>query len=228
MISDERIMGFVEGEGCFSIGIQKYIDRRPRKTAGKRSNIKRPFLFRVLPLFQLTIREADRRILNEIKETLGFGSIYTQKRAKKSKTQQDVSIYYADGVTLGKKVREFFQKQRFYTRKGHDFQLWCQCLELMEKKKHLTKKGPLKICRIRDQMNFRRTKNKWSTDEIEKIWDAKPLHQTAHFDEKQASLIHNSEVDLKKWLLPSQGNSKKAISVSKVACNGAESPKERE
>jgi len=31
MISEERIMDFVEGEGCFSITIQRVIDRRPRK-----------------------------------------------------------------------------------------------------------------------------------------------------------------------------------------------------
>jgi len=222
LISDERIMGFVEGEGCFSIGIQKYIDRKPRKGRG-RSKIKRPFLFRVLPTFRLTICDKDRQILEEIKETFGFGKIYVQKRELKSKRQQDIAIYYAESLKDCQEIRKFFQRQRFYTRKAKDFELWCQCLEIVEKKRHLTKKGLLELCRLRDQMNFRRTKSKWTVEEIERIIDAKPIHQTAHFDEKQAQLIHNGKVDLEKWLLPSQGNSKKSRFVAAVAQNGAES-----
>ena len=220
-------MGLVEGEGCFSIGIQKYIDRRPRKT-GKRSNIKRPYLFRVIPNFRVTICKADSQILEEVKETFGFGQIYTQKRAAKSKTEQDVCQYYVQSVADCQKTRDFFQRQRFYTRKGEDFQLWCKCLEIIEKKEHLTRTGLLEICRIRDQMNFRKTKNKWTVEEIETILNAKPIHQTAHFDEKQASLIHNSKVDLHKWLSHNQGNSKKSRFTAQATENGSEPPETSE
>lgn len=205
MISEERIMGFVEGEGCFSIGIGKYIDRRSRKGRG-RFNIKNPRLFRVNPSFRITLCREDRQILEEIKETLGFGKIYTQKRSLKYPEKQDVDQYYAQGFESCQKAKDFFQRQKFYTRKGKDFQLWCQALEILKSDKKLKKEDILEICKLRDQMNFRKTKNKRSTKEIEQILNAKPIHQTAYFNEKQAELIHNNNLDLKSWLAKKPGN----------------------
>jgi len=209
-------MGFVEGEGCFSITIQRCIDRRPRKGTA-RFNIKRPLLFRAYPCFRATICEADRQILDELRETLGVGQIYIQKRALKKSTAQNVAYYYAEGVKECLVVKEFFQRQRFYTRKGDSFRLWCQALEIILSGKHLEKEGLLEICRIRDQMNFRKTKSKWRADEIEKILDAKPIHNPAHFNEKQQELIHNTNLDLADWLKPRRGNCMKGKPVTPAA-----------
>ena len=216
MISEERIMGFVEGEGCFSIAIQRHIDRTPRK-CGWKYNIKRPFLFEVMPSFRLTICEADRQILEEVRETLGIGQIYVQKRSLEGKGEQNIAHYYAEGLKQCLLVREFFQKQKFYTRKGKNFQLWCKCLEIVESGRHLEKEGLLEICGIRDQMNYRSTKRKWGAEEIEKILDAKPIHQTAHFNEKQENSIHNENMALKEWLRPRQGNSMKGKPILDLA-----------
>ena len=208
MISEERIMGFVEGEGCFSITIQRYIDRKPRKGT-KRNKIKRPFLFKIIPTFRVTISEQDREILDEIKETLGFGQIYTQKRSLKDPRNKDVTHYYAQGIGECLKTKDFFLRQKFYTNKGKDFQLWCQALQIIKSGKHLEKQGILEICDIRDKMNKRASKGKWSKEEIERILDEKPIHAEAHFTEKQARLIHNNNVDLEAWIKPRQGNHKK-------------------
>ena len=208
MISDERIMGFVEGEGCFCIGIQKNIDRKPRKT-GRKSKIKRLALFRVNPSFRVAISEADNKILNEIKETLGFGQIYTQNRSAKNFLNQNVSYYYAQGHQEAKKVRDFFSKQRFYTRKKKDFELWCKCLEIIESGRHLEYGGLLEICELRDQMNHKKNKSKRSTEEIKRILQEKPEHILAHSHQKQQTLIHNKVVADADWLLPRRGNYKK-------------------
>ena len=80
MISDERIMGFVEGEGCFSIFIQKDIDRRLRKT-GRKNNRKSPSMgFRINPSFRVTQVKEDCQILYRIKKTLGVGKVYSETR----------------------------------------------------------------------------------------------------------------------------------------------------
>lgn len=223
MISAERIMGFVEGEGCFSIGIGKYIDRKPRK-GGRRCNIKQPHLFRVNPSFRLTICAADRQILEEVKNTLGVGQIYEQKRALQDQKQQNIAHYYTGGLNECLRVKEFFQGQKFYTRKGHDFQLWCQCLEIIQSGRHLEKEGILALCDIRDQMNYRKTKRKRSREEIEQILDLKPLHQTAYFDEKQQKLLHNQNFDLGGWLLPKRGNCIKGRANSEMAQNNKKTP----
>jgi hypothetical protein len=216
MISEERIMGFVEGEGCFSITIQRVIDRRPRKR-DKPSNIKRPYLFTIKPTFRMTISARDRQILEEARETLGFGQIYVQERSQKDPKCKDVAHYYAQGLKECLAAKDFFQRQTFYTKKGKDFELWCKALEIIKSGSHLEKAGILEICGIRDKMNKRASKGKWSAEAVEKILDAKPIHQTAHFDEKQEKLLHNENFDLQAWLKRKQGNSMKGKPELEVA-----------
>ena len=214
MLSKDYILGFVEGGGCFSIAIGKNIDRRERKV-GRKNNIKNPYLFTVRPSFRITNSASNRKVLEEIKETLGFGQIYTQER--NNNRSQTVAYFYTKSVAECQKAKEFFSGLEFRTTKGKDFALWCQGLELIQQGKHLKKEGLLEVCRLRDQMNFRPTKNKWSTEEIKRILDEKPNHFVAHEAPEQAPLIHNSETHFSPWLEKNQGNSKpnKFVAVSK-------------
>lgn len=213
MLSTDYVLGFVEGEGCFSIPIGRNIDRKPRKNPGKRLNIKNPFLFQIKPTFRITQVEANMGVLGEIKETLGFGHIYVQNRGATNSSIQNSAHFYTGSLAEAFKVKEYFQKLAFRTSKGKDFALWCQCIELIAQGKHKTKEGILEICRLRDQMNFRPTKGKWSLEEVQRILEEKPIHQVAHFDANQQQLIHNKEgshFDVGAWLVPGQGNSKKS------------------
>lgn len=189
MISAERIMGFVEGEGCFSIGIRRVIDRKPRKL-GRKYNIKKPDLLRVVPSFRVTIREADNKILWEIKETLGIGQVYTQKRMP---PQENISQYYTRSLEDCAKVRQFFEQHAFYTRKGQDFQLWCQCLNIINSGRHLTEKGLREILELRAKMNHRENKKKRTQEELLNILKEKPEHIVAHMEEKEVNIIHNNK-----------------------------------
>ena len=157
MISDERIMGFVEGEGCFSIGFQRYVDQRPRKRKWrkKRNHIKNPYIWKVCPSFRIACVNQDRTILEEIMEKLGVGKIHLYKRSEETQNYRDIAHYYVQTFSELLKVKEFFEKQRFYITKGQDFQKWAQCLEMMQRKEHLTPEGLLKICELREQMNTR-------------------------------------------------------------------------
>ena len=215
MISEERIMGFVEGEGCFSIGIQKYIDRKPRKTS-KRWGHTNAHLFRAAASFRIALTEEDRPVLEEIRKTLGIGQIYVQKSALKNSRLHNSAHYYVESLKDCQTAKEFFQRQKFYTKKGKDFRLWCQVLELIQNKAYYKKEGLLEICRIRDQMNYLKTKNKRSTKEIEEILNQKPLHLMSHFDENQEKLIHNKNFNQKAWLAPKQGNHIKGRAEAKV------------
>ena len=211
MLSKDYILGFVEGEGCFSIAISRNIDRKPRKNVGKQNKIKNPFLIRVSPSFRVTNIEANRRVLEEIKDALGVGSIYCQDRGKLSLTQQKVAYFYTRSFDDCLKVRDYFKELSFVTKKGQDFILWSKCLELIVQGKHRTNEGILEICALRDQMNYRPTKNKWTIEEVRKVLEEKPLHFSAHFDPNQQQLIHNKsnpDFNQKEWLAPKQGNSK--------------------
>jgi len=137
----------------------------------------------------------------------GVGHVYTTNR-EDTKTDRNIVQYRVQGVKDCLKVRDFFTPLTFETPKGEDFKLWSNCLDLMEKGEHLTNEGLLKICELRDKMNFRKTKNKWSTEEILKVLEEKPLHVAAHFDAKQQQLIHNNIGAQDSWLTLKQGNSK--------------------
>jgi len=220
MLSKDYVLGFVEGEGCFSITIGKNIDRRPRlgKWKAKKKN---PFLFVVKPTFRVTNVETNINLLHNLKDIFGCGSIYTQKRGEKNHSVSNVSYFYTRSLAEALKVKEYFSVLTFQTSKGKDFVLWCKCLDIISSGRHLTKEGLLEICRLRDQMNYRPTKNKWTTEEIERILNEKPVHILAQNDPKQAQLQHNnlapnsSLFDMAQWFESKQGNSKQNHSVLK-------------
>ena len=196
MISDDYIMGFVEGEGCFSITIQKEIDRKPRK-GNRRAKWKKPALgIRVKPTFRITAVEDEKGILYEIKEKFGFGEVYTQKRTGNSK---NASHYYVQSMKDLEEAVKFFKGREFHTSKGHSFRLWLECLEIIKSKGHLTREGLLRICELRDQMNLRiGGKKARDVKLIAKILELQPSHIEAHA--KQTHILHNTiPIGFEKW-----------------------------
>jgi len=206
MISDDYIMGFVEGEGCFSIAIGKDIDRKPRK-GGKKAAWKKPALgIRVKPTFRVTAAEDENAVLYAIKERFGIGSIYTQQRkGNSSRNKRPVTHYYVQSFKDLQIIEDFFKNKTFYTSKGNSFKLWQECLEIIKNKGHLTKEGLLRICELRDKMNPRLGgKNSRTADIIKNILEIKPEHIEVHA--KQAQLIHNpNQLDITKWHRKRQG-----------------------
>jgi hypothetical protein len=210
MLSKDYVLGFVEGEGCFSIAIGRFVDRRPRKNVGKQSNIKNPYLFQVKPMFVITNVESSLPLFEEMRSLLGVGRIYIAKR-KTRETWQSVIQLRVQKLSECFKIVDFFKEMPFGTTKGEDFKKWAECLEIIRKNGHITREGLLRICQLRDSMNFRKTKSKWTTEEVTKILDAKPIHQVAHFDPDQQPLIHNKDdslFNMAQWLEAKQGNSK--------------------
>lgn len=215
MISDDYIMGFVEGEGCFSIGIQKMIDRKPRKGRTK-AVWKKPSLgFRVSPSFRVTAVEDEIGLLYAFKERFGIGGVYTN-RSRSSPNSKPASQYYAQSISDCLKIAEFFKDKEFRTSKGKSFQLWVQGLELIRQGKHLTKDGLLEICRLRDKMNPK-LGGKVSRNEelIAQLLDLKLEHIEAHVDKQTRSRkklnysLHNkSLLKLHGWYIKRQGKHK--------------------
>lgn len=68
-------------------------------------------------------------------------------------------------------------------------------------------------------MNYRRTKCKWTKEEIEKVFNSELEHISAHFDSKQAIIIHNNNLsnnEQKVFLRRRQGNNKKPKQMPKI------------
>jgi hypothetical protein len=142
------LLGFVEGEGCFSIIIKK----------GK--NYAQGY--QVHADFSIKSTASERETLELIRNFLGeVGHIYHQDSKKKFLNTHPEAIFKVTKLEEIKKIVDFFKDLQFISQsKKQDFENWCKCIELIEDKQHLTKEGLLKISYIRDKIHKRKQWNK--------------------------------------------------------------------
>ena len=120
------IVGFVDGEGCFSVSIFK---NRTCKSG-----------FQVMPEFVVTQGQKSIEALKGIKNFFGCGSIFINRRHDNHKE----NIYRFCVRTLRdlhEIVIPFFRENQLKTYKKHNFELFCTVVEMMIHQKHLTQEG---------------------------------------------------------------------------------------
>ena len=128
----EWITGFVDGEGCFHVGI----NRHEEMTVG----------YQVLPEFTVVQHERDVQVLYALKDYFGCGVVRVNHgdrmayRVRKLKDLLDV-------------IAPFFMKHPLKTKKNVDFRKFRKVLLMMEKGMHLTSDGIEEIRLIASQMN---------------------------------------------------------------------------
>lgn len=129
------IVGFVDGEGCFFIGI----NTNSQMTLNKQ----------VLPEFTVVQHERDVQILYGLKTYWGCGVV--------RKNHGDRMCYRVRGFeNLSEKIIPFFEKHKLKTKKRLDFEKFRDVLLLMKDKKHLTESGLADIEKIANQMNTKK------------------------------------------------------------------------
>lgn len=132
------IVGFVDGEGTFSVSI----NRNTTTSSG----------YQVFPEFVITQGEKSLNVLYKIQKYLKCGKIYVNRRHD----NHNENLYRFTVRSLQDLVDiiiPFFQKYPLQTAKQLDFQLFCKVIVMMEQKEHLTNTGLIKINQIRSQMN---------------------------------------------------------------------------
>ena len=129
----EWIVGFVDGEGCFHVAINK----QPKMKIG----------WQVLPEFRIVQHKRDIDILYKIQKNLGIGQI--------TRNHGDRFEVRIRGLENLKKLIKFFEKHHLQTTKKKNFELFCQIIYLMERKDHLNQKGLMKIALLASSMNNR-------------------------------------------------------------------------
>lgn len=157
MISPDRIMGFIEGEGCFGVAIERENDKRPRKTERKNILKKESFGFRIRPSFRISLAAKDRKMLDEMCQYLTVGYVYAVRNPG---GRSDVVQYAVQAISDLKTLILFFDAQEFLTTKGDSYQKWRQIVGMVSRGEHLTKEGFLKICSLREGMNLVHNKEK--------------------------------------------------------------------
>ena len=128
----EWITGFVDGEGCFHVGVNE----RPDMTAG----------FQVLPEFTVVQHERDVQVLHALKKFFGCGVVRTNHAER-------MSYRVRSQEHLLERIIPFFVKHPLKTQKRMDFEKFRDVLLLMQKGEHLTVEGVGRIRRITSGMN---------------------------------------------------------------------------
>lgn len=131
-ISAQWITGFVDGEGCFYVGINKH----PEMTAK----------YQVLPEFTVVQHKRDIQILYALKAYFGCGVVRTNHGDR-------MAYRVRNKDHLLQIIIPFFEKHSLKTKKRINFQKFRRILLLMQKREHLKVEGIEKIRRIASQMN---------------------------------------------------------------------------
>lgn len=143
------IIGFVDGEGCFSIGIIKQPDRINRRgyTTG----------FQVSHDFVVTQGAKSHHALEEIQNFFGVGKIYLNKRSDNHKEHLYQYMVHRRDHLLDV-IIPFFRKHSLRTDKKNDFEKFAQCVKYMAKNVHLSNEGLIKILEIIQTMNRKKSR----------------------------------------------------------------------
>ena len=132
------IVGFVDGEGCFSVSIIK------------NSTTKNGW--QLFPEFVVTQGQKSVDVLQTIKKYFGCGNIYINNR--KDNHRENLCRYCVRSIhELSEKIIPFFQKNQLRTAKRKDFEKFVSIIEMIKKKKHFNQKGMVKIAQIIQEMN---------------------------------------------------------------------------
>ena len=128
----EWITGFVDGEGCFHVGINAHQEMK----AG----------YQVLPEFTVVQHERDVAVLHALKAYFGCGVVRMNHGDRMAYRVRKLS-------DLLEIIAPFFMKHPLKTKKNVDFRKFRSVLLKMEKGVHLTSEGIEEIRNIANQMN---------------------------------------------------------------------------
>ena len=131
-LNAQWVVGFVDGEGCFHIGIH--------------NNQTMKLGVQVLPEFTVVQHEVDQQVLYALKAYFGCGVV--------RKNHGKRLCYRVRGQeNLRQRIIPFFEKHQLKTRKRVDFAKFRKVILSMEKGEHLEPDGLEKIRKIKQTMN---------------------------------------------------------------------------
>ena len=131
-LNAQWVVGFVDGEGCFHIGI----NQNDTMTLG----------VQVLPEFTVVQDEVDEQVLHALKAYFKCGVVRRNHGTR-------LSYRVRGQENLLQRVIPFFEKHQLKTRKRVDFQKFRKVILMMEKQEHLNEDGLEKIRQIKASMN---------------------------------------------------------------------------
>ena len=131
-LAAQWVVGFVDGEGCFYVGINQH----PEMTAG----------YQILPEFTVVQHKRDIQLLYALKKFFGCGVVRINHAERMA--------YRVRGLKhLTERIIPFFEKHNLKSKKNVDFIKFRKILLIIKEGKHLTIDGIQQIKLIASQMN---------------------------------------------------------------------------
>lgn len=135
------VVGFVDGEGCFSVPIY----RCDQLTLG----------WQVRPEFAVVQGESSRDVLEALVGFFGCGKVFRNRRHDNHR--EDLLRYCVQRMDdLRHKIVPFFEQYPLRTAKRANFAKFAGVIRLMEQRRHLSVEGLLEIAGIVETMNHRK------------------------------------------------------------------------
>lgn len=158
MVSNDYLIGFVEGEGMFYIGI---VPSKETKTG-----------WQVIYFFKVSQNPNGRMVLEEFQKRLGCG--YIKSNSQTDLTDRSLAYVVRDLSNLRDRVIPFFDGKLFIKRDA--FEKFKKVIKLVDQKKHFTKEGMKQILSIAYSMNTQ--KRRVLMEEILKAYEKLESSQT--------------------------------------------------
>ena len=137
------IVGFVDGEGCFTVSFFKHPKSRLR------------LKWQVFPEFVITQETKSRDAIEKIKTFFNCGAIYLNKRYD-NHHEHLLKYVVRNREDLMNKIVLFFEKYPLLSAKKKDFKIFAKIIRMMIKREHLKEKGLAKIRLMVREMNNRK------------------------------------------------------------------------
>lgn len=138
------VIGFVDGEGCFSIGFVRQPDRTGRK--GYKTG------YQVSHEFAVTQGAKSVGCLEDLMRFFGVGSVIANKRYDNHK-EHLYRYVVRRRMDLIDTIIPFFTAHPMRTSKQRDFEIFTRCVELIDAGLHKTHGGLADIAELTQTMN---------------------------------------------------------------------------
>ena len=138
------VIGFVDGEGCFSIGFVRQRNRVSRR--GYRTG------YQVAHRFAVTQGARSVSCLEELQSFFGCGRIFVNRRHDNHR--EHLCNYLVERRSdLLETVIPFFRTHPMRSSKQRDFERFACIVEMMARGRHLSPAGLIEIAEITETMN---------------------------------------------------------------------------
>ena len=126
------VVGFVDGEGCFSCPI--FPNRKTRLG------------WQVQPSFTVVQSESSRDVLEELVRFFGCGKVYVNRQTRQSSGGSIPVLRVRSSQIYGMSIVPFFIENELRTSKRENFEKFTEIIRLMDLRLHQTMPGIAAIC----------------------------------------------------------------------------------